>query len=46
LWGDRILTVHVAEEMHDVLGPGQQRQVSLDDHAVETVISKNQEAFK
>src|SRR5229473_1192516 len=32
--------------MHDVFGPGQQRQVSLDDDAVETVIYKNQEAFK
>jgi len=37
---------NVAEEMHDVLGPGQQRQVSLDDDAVETVIYKNQEACK
>src|SRR5207302_1034015 len=46
LRGDRILTVYVAEEMHDVLGPGQQGQVSLDDDAVETVIYKNQEAFK
>jgi hypothetical protein len=26
LWGDRILIVYVAEEMHDVLGPGQQRR--------------------
>jgi hypothetical protein len=26
LWGDRIFTVPVAEEMHDVLGPGQQRR--------------------
>jgi hypothetical protein len=32
--------------MHDMLGPGQQRQVSLDDDAVETVIYKNQEARK
>jgi hypothetical protein len=29
-----------------VFGPGHQRQVSLDDDAVETVIYKNQEAFK
>ena len=38
--------MHVAEKMHNVFGPGQQRQVSLDDDAVETVIYKNQEAFK
>src|SRR5258707_1899770 len=43
---DRILTMHVAEKMHDVLGPGQQWHVPLDDDAVETVIYKNQEAFK
>src|SRR6202165_5008755 len=43
---DRIYPVHVAEKMHDVFGPGQQRQVPLDDDAVETVIYKNQEAFK
>ncbi len=46
LRGDGILAVHVAEEMNDVLRPGQQRQVSLDDDAVETVIYKNQEAFE
>ena len=27
LWGDRILTMHIAEKMHDVFGTGQQRQV-------------------
>src|SRR6202165_4836566 len=43
---DRIYPVHVAEKMRDVFGPGQQRQVPLDDDAVETVIYKNQEAFK
>ena len=46
LRGDRILTVHVAEEVHDMLRPRQQRQVPLDDDAVETVIYKNQEALK
>jgi hypothetical protein len=40
------LAVHVAEQVHDVLGPGQQWQIPLDDDAVETVISKNQEALK
>src|SRR5258705_1171632 len=44
--GDRILTVHIPEEVDDMRGPGQQRQVPLDDDAVETVIYKNQEAFK
>ena len=38
--------MHVAEKMHDVFGTGQQRHVPLDDDAVETVIYKNQEAFK
>jgi hypothetical protein len=38
--------MHIAEKMNDVLGTRQQRQVSLDDNAVETVIYKNQEAFK
>src|SRR5260370_31903709 len=46
LWRDRIQSMHVAEKMHDVFGPGQKRQVPLDDDAVETVIYKNQEAFK
>jgi len=46
LRGDGIQPVQVAEEMDDVFGTGQPRQVSLDDDAVETVISKNQEAFK
>ena len=38
--------MHVAEEMHDMLGPGQQRQIALDNDAVETVVYKNQEAFE
>jgi hypothetical protein len=38
--------MHSAEKMHDVFGPGQQRQVPLDDDAEETVLYKNQEAFK
>src|SRR3979411_1655285 len=46
LRGDRILTVHVAEKVNNMLGPRQQGQVALDDDAVETVIYKNQEAFK
>jgi hypothetical protein len=43
LRSDRIQSVHVAKEIHDVLGSGEQRQASLDDDAVETV---NQEAFQ
>jgi hypothetical protein len=46
LRSDGIQSVYVAKEMHDVLGPGEQWQVSLDDDSVETVIYKNQEAFK
>jgi hypothetical protein len=46
LRGDRILTVHVAEEMYDMFGAGQQRQIPLDDDAVKTVIYKHQEAFE
>jgi len=46
LRGARIYPMHVAEEIHDVFGATQQRQVSLDDNAVETVIYKDQEAFK
>ena len=44
--GDRILAVHIAEEIHDMLRACQHRQVSLDHDAVETVIYKDQEAFK
>jgi hypothetical protein len=44
LRGDRILAMHVTKEMHDVLGPGQEWQVSRDDDAVKTVVYKNQEA--
>ena len=43
---NRILTMHIPEEVNNMLRPRQQRQVALDDDAVETVIYKNQEAFK
>jgi hypothetical protein len=36
--------VHVAEEMDHMLGAGQQRQISLDDDAVETMVYKSQQA--
>ena len=45
LWGDRILPMHVAEEVHDVRGPRQQWQISLNDDTVEAVIYKYQEAL-
>jgi hypothetical protein len=46
LRGDGIQAMHVAEEMDNVFGTGQQGQVPLDDDAVETVVYKNQEACK
>ena len=46
LRGDGIQAVHIAEEIDDVFGTGQQGQVPLDDDAVETVVYKNQEACK
>jgi hypothetical protein len=42
----RLRAFRIAKEMHDMLGTGRQRKVSLDDDAVKTVIYKNQEAFK
>ncbi len=38
--------VHVAEEMDDVLGSRQQREIALDDDAIETVIYKGEQAAK
>src|ERR1700730_10132085 len=43
---NRILTMQVAEKMHDVFGAGEQGHVPLDDDAIETVIYKNQETCK
>src|SRR5260370_41109067 len=43
---DWILSQHVAEEIDDVGVATQQRQVALDDDAVETVVYKKQEALK
>jgi len=34
----------VAEEMHDMLGAGEQGQIALDDDTVETMVYKNQQA--
>jgi hypothetical protein len=38
--------MHVAEEMHDVFGPGQQRQISLDDDPIETSDTKTRKRSK
>jgi hypothetical protein len=38
--------VHVAEEVHDVLRPGQQREIPLNDDSVETVVYQRQQAAK
>ena len=46
LRSDGIQSVYVAKEMHDVLGPGEQWQVSLDDDSVETVVYKEQRPTK
>jgi hypothetical protein len=43
LFGDGIDAVDVAEEMDDVFRTGQQRQISLNDDAIETVIYPNQQ---
>ena len=38
--------MHVTEKMHDVLWAGQQRQVALNDDAIETVVYKQEQAAK
>jgi hypothetical protein len=38
--GERGDAVRVAEEMDDVLGPRQQREVALNDDAIETLVYK------
>jgi len=46
LLGDGINPVYVTKDMEDVLRPREQRQVSLEDHAVETVVYQSQQAAK
>src|SRR6185437_214172 len=46
LLGDWIEPLHIAEEMDNVLRACQQRQVALNDNAIETVIYKSQQAAK
>jgi len=38
LLGDGVDAFHFAKEINDVVRPGQQRQVSLDDETIETVV--------
>src|SRR5437899_593583 len=40
--GDGLDSEDIAIEVHEVLGPTQQRQIALDDKAVETLIYKSQ----
>jgi len=44
LFRDGADSVYIAEEMDDMFRTCQQRQISLDDDAVETVVYKNQQA--
>ena len=44
LLGDGINPVDIAQEMDHVFGARQQRQIALDDDAVETVVYKSQQA--
>jgi len=46
LFGNRVHPMHVTEKMHDVLWAGQQRQVALNDDAIETVVYKQEQAAK
>jgi hypothetical protein len=46
LFCDRIQAQNVAEKMHNMFFAYQQRQVSLNDNAIKTVIYKSQQATK
>src|SRR5206468_3878696 len=46
LFGDGINSVHIAEKVDHMRRTGQQRQISLDDDTVKTVVYKNQQAAK
>src|SRR5581483_2221106 len=46
LFRDGCDAVHVAEEVHDVLRPGQQREIALNDDPVATVVYQRQQAAK
>ncbi len=44
--GDGHAAMHAADEVHDVLWTGQQRQVAEDDDAVETMVCECQQVTK
>ena len=46
LLGDGTNPLHIAEEVNDVRGTRQQREISLNDDAIKTVVYKNQQASK
>jgi hypothetical protein len=46
LLGNGVDAVHVAEEIDDVLGTSEQREIALDDDAIETVVYQNEQAAK
>jgi len=46
LFGDHRYSDHLPEKVDDLLGPGQPRQIAVDDKTVETVIHKQQQASK
>src|SRR5215469_15937193 len=46
LLGNGVDAMHVAKEIDDVLRPSEQREIALDDDAIETVVYKTQQAAK
>jgi hypothetical protein len=46
LFGDFRHSDYLAEEVDHLLGPGQSRQITVDDKAIKTVIHKQQQASK
>ena len=46
LFRDRVDPVHIPEEVDDVLRARQQREVALDDDAIETVVYQDEQAAK
>jgi hypothetical protein len=46
LLGDRWHAHDLAKEIDHLLGPGQSRQITVDDKAIKTVIHKQQQASK
>jgi len=46
LLGNGVDAVYVAKEIDDVLGASEQREIALDDDAIETVVHQTQQAGK